>query len=299
MNIDQSFEAEIQPQNNQGLGNNFDMGVDQQVNNQAAVAQQIDDWRSSLPEELKNSTSLSKFKSVEDLAKSYNSMSDILGKRTADFTEEDWEKFISAQETTRGIPATPEDYYIETKPIAEGLQNTLADNELEYLKGLSYDLGLDKQQAQNLYDGINGALNHILQERQAEAIKNFEEQEDLFKKNWGDALETKKQAVESCLDKFLPEITGKDSQYWAEKIEKLGLDHDFDFCNLLANLGETVSQSQSIGYNNLSPMDASMRLNQIKSDPNLMSIITNKLHPMHKEMSEEFDTLIEIKNQWK
>lgn len=262
---------------------------------QPGEAPAVESWLDSLPEDLKQSKVLSKFNGVEDLAKAYDSLSDILGKRVTEFTEEDWAKYVDAQSKHFEIPSTIEDYYIDRPPLEDGSIHALNDTEFGLLKELSFDLGLSKDQAQALYTGANSILNGINQERVQGQTKYLQEQESLFEKNWGNAMEEKQQMMANCLEKFLPDVSGKDTAYWADKITSLGLDHDFDFCNLLAKIGESVSESRSIGYNNLAPMDAEMRLNQMRSDPTIMSIVTNSLHPNHKQLSEEFDYLIRAK----
>ncbi len=66
--------------------------------------------------------------------------------------------------------------------------------------------------------------------------------------------------------------------------------------NLLATIEELSMDSDSRGYNNLTPIDASLRLEQMKADPETQRILTNPHDPRCKSVQSEFISLIAMKN---
>ncbi len=106
-------------------------------------------WRDKLPESLKTAKTLEKFKSEQDLAKSYVELetrfrTGEIAKPTDDATPEEWDKFYAKV----GRPKQADDYALS----AEGYEAD--DKFMGDLKKRFHKAGLDPKQAKSMFDFI-------------------------------------------------------------------------------------------------------------------------------------------------
>jgi hypothetical protein len=251
------------------------------------------DWRASLAPELQGV--VQKFNSPESLAKAYADAQNLISKKVGEFSQQDWQSYAAIQEQLMGVPSSLDGYAIDTAPIAEGKINTFQGEDLEALKEMSHALGLNNQQAQGLYTVLNEMGNQIMQAQEAGsqeyAVSNYNE----LAQDWGNAYEGKLQAISNCVEHILPSITGVSSERIKQEVYQSGACNSALLMKIFSAIGELGSEGRSAGYNNLAPMDANMRLEHLKSDPNTAAIMADKLHPMHQQVKNEFRALTQIK----
>ena len=128
-----------------------------EVSAEPEVTQSVaDDWRSSIPEEIRGHRSLESMKDVGSLAKSYVNAQSMIGADKVAIpgrhaTDVDcvpvWDKL--------GRPEAPEGYELENNP-GEGLEPN-ADM-LNWFKGAAHNAGLTPGQAQKLLNDYNGMI---------------------------------------------------------------------------------------------------------------------------------------------
>ncbi|MCI5800283.1 hypothetical protein MR060_12770 [bacterium] len=113
------------------------------------------DWKSGLPEELRGS--VEKFKTVEDMAKSYLNMEKLVGKKTIGMpdensSEEEWSKLYDRL----GRPVAADKYEVKR---AEGLPPELIDEEgMKSFLGAAYKAGLNQKQVSALVSEFDRQL---------------------------------------------------------------------------------------------------------------------------------------------
>jgi hypothetical protein len=262
----------------------------------AAVA----DWRGGLPKELRSE--VSQYESVEELvrehqklSKSHQNLHAILGKKSEAFTPEDWKAFASVHEGAHVVPANPSEYTIKTE-FDDGRVDFLDEKALSQLKVRAHEMKLNPGQAQGVYNLLSDVLNNI-NSRQAQNFDNYvAENLDELKKDWGEAADSKLQLANFCMNKILPEITGKSASVLQKKLEESGLLYDATAMKLFARLGELCSNSASQAYSNISPMDAKARMEHIRNDPTLKQVLGNRHHPQHESVLNEFRYYAKLAN---
>ena len=152
-----------------------------------------------LSEELATIPSLQKFKSPQDLAKSYVEMQTLLGGKTSypgeGASDEDWEKFYA--------PITPSEYDLKFEDLKSvEAKEILTDD----LKSAAKKLGLTNKQAQGLLDKFRG----VLEAKETEVLGYKEtltkEQENALTAKFGKDLA----AVQDQVDDYIADNYGKD-----------------------------------------------------------------------------------------
>ncbi|MBN2643001.1 MAG: hypothetical protein JXR78_15220, partial [Victivallales bacterium] len=149
---------------------------------------QSSDWKSSLPEELRDNPSLSKFKDVNSLAQSYVSTKALVGQNTVKLpsetsSPEDWNKFY----TTLGRPDSPEGYEIKrNEQIPEEYRNS---PDVEAFKKTFHELGLSAKQVNGImskYDEQLVASMANIDKQRAESVKQTVQK---LRNDWGNDFE--------------------------------------------------------------------------------------------------------------
>lgn len=135
------------------------------------------DWRSSLPEDLRASPSLQKFKNAGDLAKSYTELEKmpVIRLPKADAKPEEYDALYAKL----GRPESADKYEFKRPAVAEGLKY---DEELETaFKGMAFKSGLQPRQAQALLDSYNALQSERATKSSTEMAAGLE----TIKKEWG------------------------------------------------------------------------------------------------------------------
>ena len=242
------------------------------------------DWRSNLPPEMQQAAA--RFNSPEALLKAYIGAESLIGKKVSDFAQQDYQTYASIMQQVTGIPADASGYNIE---MSQHESCALTEDDIADVKEISSRLGLNNDQAQALADTMNAYGNACMEDQINQCNQSFQELANM----WGNAADTKLAAIDRCVNSVLPQLMGVPSSTVKELLQ--GSWTSPAIMNALANLGELSMDSGSTGYNNLSPTDASIRLEQMKSDPNVTQILMNPTHPRHAELKQEFRTLLSLK----
>lgn len=138
------------------------------------------DWRTSLPEEIRGEESIKNFKDVADLTKGFIETKKMVGNATKipknDAKPEEWDAFYSKL----GRPESPDKYEFK---LPEG--GAVDEKLLGDFKTAAHATGLQPRQAQNLLEWFN--------KTQGESVSNYTKtmEEDLgkLKSEWGDNFE--------------------------------------------------------------------------------------------------------------
>lgn len=243
------------------------------------------DWRSTLAPEYQQAAS--RFNSPESLLKAYMGAESLIGKKIEAFSREDYKTYSQMMQSATGVPADASGYNIK---FSDNQACVLNEDEVHDVKALSAQLGLTTEQAQNLADTVNAWGQACIEDQVRQCAEGFQEMANM----WGNAWQTKIEAIDRCVNNVLPQLLGVP----ADTVKVLLKDACASptLMNALANLGSLSMNSSSTGYSNLSPMDANLRLEQMRSDPEISKILSNPVHPKHAETRKELQTLLSMRN---
>lgn len=250
-------------------------------------------WKNSIAPEFLGY--INNFQTPNDFANAYAQVLSILDRSPANWNEQDYKAFSHLQEVYSGIPSTAEGYNIDTYPTNNQV-NTLSQEDVNILKNVSHALGLNKSQAQNLYGALNVLGNNLMANVAALWDQKVAKYGENLRLSWGDQANNKLANVRYALYDILPKLTGESLQTIISECLEMGAHVRPFFLKLLAAIGELGGDGRSQGYYNISPEDARIRLDNMKSNPSIMKILTNPRHPNYESTNREFRQLLAIKN---
>ena len=255
------------------------------VADEAAVAQSVpDDWRSMIPEEIRDHKSLAHFTDVGAMAKSLVNAQSMIGADKVAIpgkhaTDEDWGEVWRKL----GRPDTPDGYELVNE-MPEGIEQN--DDMLNWFRATAHEIGMTPTQAQKMLGRYNQFLGTQMgtDEGQIEQLRETTEIE--LKKEYGAAFADRVSNGNAVMQEFggegLTELQLADGRL-------LG-DHP-DIIKLMVNVGEFINSkigedvlagTKSSG--GLAPDDARAKLQEIRA-PN--SPYWDQRHPEHQFYVQE------------
>lgn len=146
------------------------------------MAEDNSDWRESLPLDMKTNDSLSKFKNVEGLAKSYLDMERFVSTTgrvpKADSADGDWNNFYKHW----GRPDNAKDYKYPEVPAEYNLNDEFKGQ----ISGLAHELGLNQKQFDKMINWGLATSKGVYDRQNTEIASKTEE----LKHKWGWSAES-------------------------------------------------------------------------------------------------------------
>ena len=239
------------------------------------------DWKSSLPDELKNDPTLSNFKDVESLAKTVVHQQKQMGNRIP--IPKDEEGFNELY-TKLGRPSEPTAY--ETN-IPEDMQEHYSEDNLNQFKDVAHKIGLNQKQVDALIEYQHGAIRASMDNEPAMLAAQKEETEQTLKQDWGLDYNKNIRAAQRALQ-----------VYGDEEIMDLmntSAGNHPAVVKLFARLGAEVTEdmTQNTQNNTLATnkLDAQDEINAIYSNP--QHAYFDQKNPDHKTAVERVRQLME------
>lgn len=204
-------------------------------------------WRDDLPEDIRNDPAITKFETVEGLAKSYKNAQALIGGEKVPVpkgeNEEDWNRWFKAA----GRPDDAKGYGFEAP--AELPEGMVYDEALDSrLAEISFKAGLNKRQAAT----VRGDLMDIVKEgalanlesgkvQQAENERAVAEATTALKNEWGNAFDQRTGVASTFMKGHVPpEVVAK--------LETAGLGNDPKLVKWFYDLGtKMVGEKTLIG----------------------------------------------------
>ena len=251
----------------------------------ATVAQSVpDDWRSMIPEEIRDHKSLAHFTDVGAMAKSLVNAQSMIGADKVAIpgkhaTDEDWGEVWRKL----GRPDTPDGYELVNE-MPEGIEQN--DDMLNWFRNTAHEIGMTPTQAQKMLGRYNQFLGTQIgvDEGQIEQLRETTEIE--LKKEYGAAFADRVSNGNAVMQEFgaegLTELQLADGRL-------LG-DHP-EIIKMMVNVGEFINSkigedvlagTKSSG--GLAPDDARAKLQEIRA-PN--SPYWDQRHPEHQFYVQE------------
>jgi hypothetical protein len=197
-------------------------------------------WYEALPADYKENPSITKFKSVEDLSKSYLEIQKMVGKDKVvvpneKSSKEEWEQFY----TKAGRPADVKGYELPKLEVAPELQKSMEAN-LDAFKSKALELGLSKKQFAEMYglsvevnqNAFNQFLETQLQGKQTTATE--------LRKEFGAAFEVKQDLAQKVVNTFFTDPE-------AAKVVQNHLLSNAGFAKAMMKIGESLGEDVIAG----------------------------------------------------
>lgn len=171
-------------------------------NNNPGADPGANDWRASLPEEIKAEPSLSMFKDVGSLAKSYVHAQKMRNEKGIvrpgdDAPPESWAEFFNAV----GRPESPDKYEFGEIKLPEGQE---LDKDLEkQFRNIAHEAGLTGKQAASLRDWYFKQTSGKLSQFEADHKAAKEKAENDLREEWGAEFDGKVKAAQKAWKSFV------------------------------------------------------------------------------------------------
>ncbi|MDW9762155.1 hypothetical protein GOB02_21700 [Sinorhizobium meliloti] len=250
-------------------------------------------WRDSLPEDIRASTSLSKFETLEGFAKSYVNLERMLGSEKVpvpkEGDEEGWKRFYKAG----GLPDDPNGYgFAPPEQIPEGM--VYSPEVDQRLAGIFHKAGLNKQQAALARQELMGlvaeggtAQLEAGQKAEAERKAAIQAGEESLKQEWGTAFEQRGKVAGAAINKFLSPET-------IAAMDAAGLANNPAIIKDMYNLGvKLAGEKELIGASGemASPADLDAQIATFREKHG--SALFDRSHPDHSQRTKELTALFE------
>ena len=239
------------------------------------------DWKSSLPDELKNDPTLSNFKDVESLAKTVVHQQKQMGNRIP--IPKDEEGFNELY-TKLGRPSEASAYVTN---IPEDMQEHYSEDNLNQFKEVAHKIGLNQKQVDALIEYQHGAIQSSIDNEPAMLAVQKEDTEQRLKQDWGLDYNKNIRAAQRALQ-----------VYGDEEIMDLmntSAGNHPAVVKLFARLGAEVTEdmTQNTQNNTLAAnkLDAQDEINAIYSNP--QHAYFDQKNPDHKNAVERVRQLME------
>jgi len=256
-----------------------------ELNNTQPINQQMEDWKTALPEDLRGEKALESIQDVSGLAKSYIHAQKMIGTDKIPVpnkhaTEEDW----NAVYEKLGRPDSADKYEFN-------LENTTVDeNAMKAFKEAAHRHGLLPQQAEGIIKFYDEMTNSMLTDLDSKAEQGRANAEQELKKEWGAAYEQKLQAVNAASQKYLDadfaHLTLSDGT-------KVG-DHPA-FVKAFAAIANDLGEDQMVNSNGpqyMTPAELDKQIRELQAPG---SAYWDKKHPNHEAAVQEVQDLLALK----
>jgi len=254
-----------------------------------------EDWKASLPEDIRDNQLIHNANSIESLAKTAIHAQSMIGAdkiavpgRWAN--DDDWNNVY----TKLGKPEDAQGYKLELK------EGTQVDKDMEsWYRGLAHKAGLNDRQANTIFQEYMAkeaelkAANAPPSPEDVEIIKG--EAEIALKKEWGKAFDTRMNEAKGVLTEFAP----KDFDQLLTK-DGVPLGNDPVFIKTLANIGNYINsklgEDKMVGSKQqpqYTPADAEKEIAALRGDPRDGGPYWDKKHPDHMRTVQQVQELME------
>jgi hypothetical protein len=249
------------------------------------VAQSVEDWKSSIPEEIRGHSSLEHINDIGALAKSYVHAQQMVGADKIALpgksaTDDEWGEVYAKL----GRPESPDGYELAYNNVPEDAE--MDDGMVSWFKETAHRAGMNAQQAQVMLDAYNEMTFGQAETMGAELQARVDEIESDLRKEFGNAFDDRMNLANGVLAEFgNPEITE------VQLADGTMLGDNPEIIRMLANMGvylrERVGEDTLEGVKTsggVTPSDAMTKLSELTA-PN--TPYWDSRHPEHQWYVQE------------
>jgi hypothetical protein len=253
-----------------------------------------EEWLNQLPPDMQSLVAKYDYDLSKTL-KAHLSAEEALSKRNEQFSDNDWETYHSYEERVHGVPKTPDGYEFKFEKLSEHSQPVLHENFTKALQGVAHDLSLSKKQAQGLFSFLNEVSSQAAAEYDATTKEAQVNAYNHLKKEWRNGFQENIGYAERAFHDILPKM-GVNPNALQNEFANLDLKFFPEIMKTLAAVGRAFSSSPRRGYNNMTPSDAMVELQQFKENREMMDAFTSRSHKNHQKALDMFYRLSEKAN---
>ena len=257
-----------------------------ELNNTPPIQDQIQNWKDTLPDELKGEKALESIQDIPGLAKSYIHAQKMIGSDKIPVpnkfaTDEDWQAVYDKL----GRPQEPDAYNFKLDE-----NSSIDENALKGFKEAAHKNGLLPKQAEGIIKFYDEMTNNMLTDLNSKAEQGRMNAEQELKKEWGAAYNQKLQAVSATSQKYL------DSDFAHLTLSdgtKVG-DHPA-FVKAFAAIANDLGEDQVLSGNGpqyLTPAEIDKQVRELQAPG---SAYWQKNHPNHAAAVQEVQDLLAMK----
>lgn len=243
-------------------------------------------WFDQLPEELKGSKSLAKFKDVNNLAQAYVHAESLIGrdKIPVPKTDEDWQDVYNRL----GRPATPDDYSLNADALKqmqlpEDIVSVL-EEDLKWFKPTAHNLGLNDRQATALMQAFVANVSKTMSSRTMDQDTELKQCENMLRKEYGQAYDSKITIAQRALFTL-------GGEKLVDEVNKTSLGRNPAFVNMFVRIGEQMHEELGLdlGGQPDTPADLDSQIQELQRHPAFL----DSTHPEHKSVVDRIRVLFE------
>lgn len=249
------------------------------------------DWRASLPEDIRDNQSLRTIPDVGALAKSYVNAQSMIGADKVAIpgkyaTDEDWSEVYNKL----GRPETADLYNLEVN-LPEGQE---ADNDLVgWYQQAAHDVGLTPGQAQKLFNAYNEMSGSHLQTNDADISARALDAEKDLRREYGQAFDSRITAAGNMLEQFggkgITELQMADGTMLGDNPQMVKT--LIEVANYIeTNMGEDTLVGEKTA-NVMTPDEAQNQINEFMRQD---GPYWDQKHPQHDHFVKEVSRLMEF-----
>lgn len=253
------------------------------------------EWLQGIDVTMRDNPTLTKFKTVNDLAKSYTESQKLVGmdklplpKRPYGESPEEYGIVFDRL----GRPADPNEYQMPEVELAEG-QSLGSEEEIKEFKGLAHKIGLMPHQVQELVKYQAGKGKSFYEQSAQQQAQFKVDSEKALRKEYGAAFDQNITLAKQVIGKF-----GDDNM---KQMIDAGLGNHPVFVKFMVNVaknfgedGQFLGETQRAGT--MTPQEAMAEIQKIKGEAkeNPKHAYTNKMHPEHADMLKKMEALYQM-----
>ncbi len=228
------------------------------------------EWLANLPEDLKSTKSLHKFKDVEGVARGYANAESLIGRDKIPMpkTDEEWANTYSRL----GRPETADAYELQAYDVSPDFKAQF-DEDLAGFKAEAFRLGLSNKQADGVLALYMGRTEQANERYAGEIETATRKAEESLRSEYGQAYDAKLKIATRTLANF-------GSQGLTEAVNVSGLGRNPEFIKFLVKTGESNLEDLGIdkhGQSASTKADIRSKIMDLQSDP----AYTDATHPQH------------------
>ena len=260
------------------------------VDTPAAPAMDANDWRSSLPEDLRGNATLQNYKGVEDLAKAHVHAQRLIGAEKIplpgkDASPDDW----NAVWNRLGRPENADGYQLPEDLMPEGveLDSTLTKTYLEKF----HEAGLSQKQAEHILRSHGTVIKEMIDAQEQSHKESIDMGRSTLRKEWG-------RAYDQNLDHARKQIREFGSPELQARFTDEALLADPALTRMLATIGTHMRGDIGFGAANsdsraMSPDQAQTKINELMFDMAFQQARSDPASPGHRAANEKWRQLHE------
>ena len=247
--------------------------MDNEVPQEEATSSE--NWRDSLPEDLRDNESLQKFTTIDGLAKSYVNAEQMIGKDKMVMPESESESTEVYSRLGR-----PE----ESSGYAYDLPQESGKELMDAFSEKAHSVGLNQKQYQEIQDWYWDAFKSGEQNKLADQETQFVDAELALKQAWGEKFNANLTLANRVADEF-------GGEEFTDMLSQKGLDNDITMTKFLYNLAQKTGGETSLegdkGNGALSPDQMQMQINDLMARPAYL----NNADPSHSTVVKQVQGL--------